>query len=127
MSVFHRGKQERKTRTSREQGHGQIHSMGTHLRAFHGFGQVILAIAQFFAYFNKITDSPSTQPDPSQPMSEYEELNCVYKSQIGTNSLIYGAEIDGLKKREDLDNLFEAKMVELKTCRQNPNPYSFSK
>jgi hypothetical protein len=82
---------------------------------------------QFFAKFVQIADSPSTQPDPSQPMSEYEELNCVYKSQIGANSLIYGAEIDGLKKREDLDNLFDAKMIELKTCRQNPNPYSFSK
>ncbi|XP_059470023.1 decapping and exoribonuclease protein-like [Neocloeon triangulifer] len=74
-----------------------------------------------------VSDEPGKQPDPSQPMSEYEELNCVYRSQLGPHSLVYGAEIDGLSKKDDLQNLFNARLMELKTCRENPNPYSFSK
>ncbi|XP_065340141.1 decapping nuclease DXO homolog [Cloeon dipterum] len=72
-----------------------------------------------------VSDEPGKPPDATQPMSQYEELNIVYQSMLGPNTLIYAAEIDGLTKKEDLQDLYQAKLIELKTCHQNANNYSF--
>ncbi|XP_059470468.1 decapping and exoribonuclease protein-like [Neocloeon triangulifer] len=67
------------------------------------------------------------KPDPSQPISDYEGFHCVYRSQIGEHSLLYGAEIDGLSNVDDLKNLNKAKLVELKVCKESLDLQSFSR
>ena len=59
------------------------------------------------------------------PVNENEEFCCVFKSRLGSNSLLYGAEMDGFKmadasKRCDvaaLDLSNDGVFVELKTSR----------
>jgi hypothetical protein len=41
--------------------------------------------------------------------------------------MLYGAEIDGLPNEKALSDLSSASLVELKTCKENPSEYSFTR
>lgn len=71
-------------------------------------------------YFLYIKDSPNSQPDTLEPVNESEEFCCLFSTKLGTNSLLYGAEMDGVCSK----NMLEApvdwktiKFIELKTNR----------
>lgn len=72
-------------------------------------------------------DKPGEAPNADEPLSELEEMCCIFRSQIGEHKLLYGAEIDGLPNEEALSDLSSANFVELKTCKENPSEYSFTR
>ena len=41
-------------------------------------------------------DSPGAAPDPRAPAVESAEFCCVLRSRLGSHSLVYGAEVDGV-------------------------------
>ncbi|XP_059470026.1 decapping and exoribonuclease protein-like [Neocloeon triangulifer] len=74
-----------------------------------------------------VSNRPGVKPDVRQPLSEFQEFCCVYKSRFGVNSMIYCAEVNGLGKEEDLKQIDRASLYELKTCKEKPNPYSLAR
>ncbi|XP_058793959.1 decapping and exoribonuclease protein-like [Phymastichus coffea] len=65
-----------------------------------------------------LSDSPNTAPCTSQPVNESEEFNCVMKTKLGQNMLLYGAEMDGAISTDIIEEPVDwkhVKFVELKT------------
>jgi len=62
-------------------------------------------------------DSENSEPDPKQQLDTNAEFCCVLKTRLGNHHLLYGAEIDAVKKncRPPWNNLQD--FVELKTNR----------
>ena len=68
-----------------------------------------------------------SSPDESchQAVNENEEFCCIFKSRLGSNSVLYGAEMDGFKlcdaakkkSGDDVDLSTDGVFVELKTSR----------
>ena len=68
-------------------------------------------------YNGFLTDSENSEPDPKQQLDTNAEFCCVLKTRLGNHHLLYGAEIDAVKKncRPPWNNLQD--FVELKTNR----------
>ncbi|XP_066594014.1 decapping and exoribonuclease protein-like isoform X2 [Prorops nasuta] len=64
-----------------------------------------------------LSDSPDSEPKPAQPVVDLEEFCCVFRAQFGKFTLLYRAEIDGVKLHNKADDLLKqkAEFVEVKT------------
>lgn len=63
-------------------------------------------------------DSPSHKPNPSEPLNECEKFHCMFKTNFGNHSLLYGAEIDGISSQQPITDTLVGKtfeLIELKT------------
>ncbi|XP_033211027.1 decapping and exoribonuclease protein-like [Belonocnema kinseyi] len=67
-----------------------------------------------------LSDSPEKKPDVSEPVNESEEFCCMFSCEFGDNSMLYGAEMDGIETTEPLKEPVPWKnvnFIELKTNR----------
>lgn len=74
-----------------------------------------------------LIDHPLHKPDLSVPLNMCEKFHCVFKSQFGAHSLLYGAEIDAVSSEELITDTLIGKsyeLIELKTVGYNNNFYS---
>ncbi|KZC11031.1 PREDICTED: decapping and exoribonuclease protein-like [Dufourea novaeangliae] len=69
-----------------------------------------------------VSDSPSENPDLSKPLNQNEEFCCVFKSRLGNNILLYGAEVDAVCSEHPIQDTLIGKkveLVEMKTMHHN--------
>jgi len=70
------------------------------------------------------TSVPGTNPDTSAPVNENEEFCCMFRSRLGSLSLVYGAEMDGYQSDKPVEaksSLKPGMFVEMKTSRRVEN------
>ncbi|XP_037074049.1 decapping and exoribonuclease protein-like isoform X2 [Pollicipes pollicipes] len=68
-----------------------------------------------------MADAADSEANPHVPVLEGEEFCCVLRSRLGSHSLVYGAEVDGLDPHHTGDPSTMARFVELKTSREVDN------
>lgn len=67
-----------------------------------------------------LSGKPSDDPDTSVPVNQNEEFNCVFQSDFGKLSLLYGAEMDCICSQEEIKDTLvgkEIEFAELKTLK----------
>ncbi|XP_059098919.1 decapping and exoribonuclease protein-like [Tigriopus californicus] len=75
-----------------------------------------------------MTDQPGQEPDANEPMNTNEEFCGMFRTRLGSHSLVYGAEMDGLvmdtsaPQDKDAIDLTQAEFAELKCSRQMDHP-----
>eukprot|EP00095_Tigriopus_kingsejongensis_P002537 snap_masked-scaffold344_size201325-processed-gene-1.0 protein:Tk02537 transcript:snap_masked-scaffold344_size201325-processed-gene-1.0-mRNA-1 annotation:"protein dom3z" len=68
-----------------------------------------------------MSDRPGVKPDPHAPLNTNEEFCCMFRTRLGTSSVVYGAEMDGVESAETVDaqlDLNRLRFIELKTSRR---------
>lgn len=71
-----------------------------------------------------LADSPISMPQPDRPVIESEEFCTMFKSKLEGNSILYGAEMDGVlthRTINDLNDLRSATFIELKVKQEERN------
>lgn len=85
-----------------------------------------------------ILDKPDVEPNPNEPVDENEEFSLVFTTHLNNHSIVYGAEMDGIRCDKEqvpeppsidqgvesiVNYLSSKEYVELKTNRhiQHPN------
>ncbi|KAK0168491.1 hypothetical protein PV327_002282 [Microctonus hyperodae] len=75
-----------------------------------------------------VSDAPGKEPNTNKPVDEAAEFCCVFETRLVNSRILYGAEMDGIKCDELLDDplpLKELKFFELKTSRIVERPQQF--
>jgi RAT1-interacting protein len=69
-------------------------------------------------------DGPDAMPDPSKPVVESEEFCCMFESRMGDLSVLYGAEMDGIRATGDCTDfdLNQQEWVEVKAKLRESHP-----
>lgn len=92
----------------------------------------------YFSYIHFSSDKPNTEPNPDIPVDETEEFSLVFTTNLNRHTVVYGAEMDGIRcdeepiseppsKEQGTDAIIEylstKEFIELKTQRhiQHPN------
>ena len=69
---------------------------------------------------NGFAESPKKPPNTREPVNEAEEFCCLFSSKLGSNYLLYGAEMDGICSKDVVNEPVDwktLKFIELKTNR----------
>lgn len=54
-------------------------------------------IKKKYKYCTSILDTPDSEPNPDVPVDETEEFSLVFTTRLKNHTIVYGAEMDGIR------------------------------